>query len=435
MRRLAAVFGLAGLLGALVAGPVRADDYVSVRGVYYREPSTRVVQPIVEVERDSPSGIDVGAHFLIDAITSASASAGTGRDVIFTETRNEAGLMLRKRWSRSELSAGYRYSAESDYWSHSVGISGATRLWADTATLRLALGRNFDSMASRLRLPDCAVAPSTSCPLDVWFAGVSYTQVLSPRAILQANFDSAYLDGFQGNLYRTVPDGRFEVLPYPAGGLVGQGRRMRHAAAVRLGYYFPETATGVQLAYRYYWDWFPGTSATPYDPWNLRSHTGEARVFQEIAPNLELRVLYRVYWQPHGAAFWCDTIANRSCYLPTDPYLQQRSQARPRHHALSRSKALLARGGAAAVSVLPVVRGGQFRDRLRPLLPEHQLRRRSRAAGRLHDAILKRWRWTPRPEWRRGFPIGVRSPGCERPSSAAGRRSTPSGSCCWGRFF
>ena len=320
MRRLAAVFGLAGFLGALAAGPVRADDYVSVRGVYYREPSTRVVQPIVEVERDSPSGIDVGAHFLIDAITSASASAGTGRDVIFTETRNEAGLMLRKRWSRSEISAGYRYSAESDYWSHSVGISGATRLWADTATLRLALGRNFDSMASRLRLPDCAVAPSTSCPLDVWFAGVSYTQVLSPVAILQANFDSAYLEGFQGNLYRTIPDGRFEVLPYPAGGLVGQGRRMRHAAAVRLGYYFPETATGIQVAYRYYWDWFPGTSATPYDPWNLRSHTGEARVFQEIAPDLELRVLYRVYWQPHGAAFWCDTVANRSCYLPTDPY-------------------------------------------------------------------------------------------------------------------
>ena len=76
MRRLAAVFGLAGLLGAFVAGPVRADDYVSVRGVYYREPSTRVIQPMVEVERDSPSGIDVGAHFLVDAITSASLPPG-----------------------------------------------------------------------------------------------------------------------------------------------------------------------------------------------------------------------------------------------------------------------------------------------------------------------------------------------------------------------
>ena len=42
------------------------------------------------------------------------------------------------------------------------------------------------------------------------------------------------------------------------------------------------------------------------------------------------------------------------------PLLQQRSKAGRGHHALSRSEALLARGGAAAVSILPVVRGRQF---------------------------------------------------------------------------
>ena len=80
----------------------RADDYVSVRGAYYREASTRVIQPMVEVIRESPSGLDVGAHFLVDAITSASIAAGTSVDNVFTEVRDEVGLRVRKRWQRSD---------------------------------------------------------------------------------------------------------------------------------------------------------------------------------------------------------------------------------------------------------------------------------------------------------------------------------------------
>lgn len=320
MRPVAGVLALAGTVGAVGVGEVHADDYVAVRGVYYREASTRVIQPVVEVERDSPSGVDVGAHFLVDAITSASASAGTGRDVVFTETRNEAGLSLRKRWSRSDISIGYKYSAESDYWSHGIGLAGTARVWGDTGTLRLALGGSFDSMASRLRLPDCAVRPSTTCSLDVWFAGLSYTQVFSPVLVVQANLETAYLDGFQGNLYRTVPGGNYEVLPYPAGGLIGDGRRLRYAGAVRAGYVFPGTGTGLQLNYRLYWDSFPGTPKTPYDPWGLVAHTVEGRVYQQLGPDVEVRLLYRFYWQPDGAAFWCDTVANRSCYGSGDPY-------------------------------------------------------------------------------------------------------------------
>src|SRR5262249_10562333 len=106
-----------------------ADDYVIVRGAYYREPSTRVIQPMVELHRDSPSGVDVTAHFLVDAITSASIAAGTSVDNIFTEIRDEAGLGVRKRWERSDATLIYKYSAESDYWSHAIGASFGQRLW------------------------------------------------------------------------------------------------------------------------------------------------------------------------------------------------------------------------------------------------------------------------------------------------------------------
>ena len=36
-------------------GMARADDYVVVRGAYYREASTRVIQPMVELQRESPT--------------------------------------------------------------------------------------------------------------------------------------------------------------------------------------------------------------------------------------------------------------------------------------------------------------------------------------------------------------------------------------------
>ena len=175
---------------ASLAGVARADDYVTLRGAYYREPSTRVIQPTLEVERDDDSGVDVKAHFLVDSITSASVSAGTTTDSIFTETRNEAGLSVRKRWSRFEAGLGYKYSAESDYWSHSISGSVSGRFWGDTARVGLSLGHNFDQVASRFRTPYCATPPSNACPLDTTFVGLSYTQILSPVLLAQVSLES-----------------------------------------------------------------------------------------------------------------------------------------------------------------------------------------------------------------------------------------------------
>lgn len=330
----AAVSALALAIGSALAiggTTARAEDYVIVRGAYYREASTRVIQPMVELARDSETGIDVGAHFLVDAITSASIAAGTATDAVFTETRNEAGINLGKRWSRFAVRGGYRYSAESDYWSHSVGLSGVARLWADTATVRLSLGASFDSMTARGRAPECSVLPETSCDLQVWFGSVGYTQVLSPVLIAQASYDIAYLDGFQGNVYRGVPGLGFERLPYQAGGMLRDGRRLRNAISPRIAYYVPTSGTGVQFHYRYYWDVFPGTYATPSDPWNLRAHMFEARIYQEVGPYLEVRLLYRHYVQDRGAAFWCDTVASSSCYPATSPYFSSDPKLGPVH--------------------------------------------------------------------------------------------------------
>jgi hypothetical protein len=168
----------------------------------------------------------------------------------------------------------------------------------------LSAGLSLDSMSSRGRTPTCAHPPSTSCTLDSYFGGLSYTQVLSPVALAQVSAEMAYLDGFQGNLYRLVPNFGYEVPP---------DRRLRTAAGAWLAYYFPSSATGLQLRYRYYRDFFPGSSMVAYDPWDLRAHTIEGRVYQKLTRDLEVRVLYRHHVQSR-AAFWCDVVSNLDCY-------------------------------------------------------------------------------------------------------------------------
>ncbi len=306
------------ILVVLAAPCARAEDYVTVRGAYYREPSTRVIQPIVEVERDSPSGWDVKAHFLVDSITSASVSAGTAADAVFTETRNEASLTVRKRWSRSELIGSYRYSAESDYWSHAMGLTGVHRFWGDTARIAASVGLSLDSQSSRFRTPACATPPSHSCPLDTYYFGLSYTQILSPVMLAQVEAETEDLHGFQGNLYRSVPNFGYERVP---------DRRLRSALAARIAYYVPEAQLALRLHYRYYFDVFPGTvpDGGP-DPWRIHSQMLEARVYRPVTRDLTVRLLFRQYWQL-PANFWCDALAMPACYPPgtvyytTDPKL------------------------------------------------------------------------------------------------------------------
>src|SRR5262245_21483757 len=226
---------------AVALAPARtwADDYVIVRGATHREASTLAHQPMVELHRHSPSGFYVSAHFLVDAITSASIAAGTSVDNVFTEIRDEAGLRLRRRWERSDVTLAYKYSAESDYWSHGVGASYGQRLWDNTAALRLSVGASYDTMRANSQMqPNCRQGPgATSCWLKSWFAGLSYSQVLSPVAIAQISYEAAFLNGYQGNLYRTVPslNNQIEYLP---------PHRMRNAITPRIAYYIPATATG-----------------------------------------------------------------------------------------------------------------------------------------------------------------------------------------------
>jgi hypothetical protein len=297
-------------ISALAAGAAHAENLVTVRGQYYREPSTRVVQPVVEVAKDLPGGSDVRAHYLLDAITSASAASGPTGDNIFTEYRSEAGLSGGVTVDRMQFRLGYRYSAESDYWSHTLFGSALARLWGDSANLALLLGAGSDRVGKRALVGatnSCTPSVNRTCPLRTLFAGLWYSQILSPTFLAQLGYEAAYMSGYLSHPYR------LEKLP---------DQRVRNAVAARAAQYFPTTATGLQLLYRFYFDFYPGDDPNwEGDPWGIRSHTFEGRVFQGIGRDVELRLTGRYYLQ--GAInIFCDPgdVGVRPGCSPTGAY-------------------------------------------------------------------------------------------------------------------
>ena len=90
-----------------------------MRGAYYKEKSTRVVQPMIDADLDVGDAGQLKGHTLVDAIASASAASGASGDA-FTERRVEGGLSY-MRHSISDT------AEHGDYTGGARIISDATR--------------------------------------------------------------------------------------------------------------------------------------------------------------------------------------------------------------------------------------------------------------------------------------------------------------------
>jgi hypothetical protein len=327
-------------LALLPASPGRGEDRVSVHGAYFREASTRVVQPMIQIAKDLPYGLDVGAHFLVDAITSASVAAGGGADSLFTELRKEAGVVVGKTWDRTRISLSYRQSREPDYISHTAGAQWTQGVWDNSGTFNLRLAAGHDT-----------IGPMLDQQMSFYFGGLSYTQALSPTWLAQLGYEASFLDGYQGNPYISVPNVGHEKPP---------DKRLRHALAARVAKYLPRSRTGLQLAYRFYID---QTTASGINPWDLTAHTIEARVFQELPAGLELRFSYRYHTQGK-AAFWCLTDPSRGgsteCYGMFPRYASVDDKLGPLHTQTPQVKLIWEARGLGGVPVLEWLAQGAF---------------------------------------------------------------------------
>jgi hypothetical protein len=290
--QLAIALGVAAVVAA--AAPARGDGSLAVRGVYYKERATRVVQPMLDAMFDAGvHGVATG-HFLVDAITSASASSGASDSAPFTEKRYEGGLGYAHQIGSLTVAIDGKYSTESDYRSIYGGLRMQLELGQKNTVLGLGGGISADTVsaaaaqgpAPMVTLRCDAQKTASSCPLDVYGGYASVSQIVSQNAVIGVSADVSTLRGFQSNPYRQAIVGDSLVAErHPT-------ERTREAIAASARYYVAPTGTTLIGAYRYY-----------RDNWQVHAHTPELRVIQEVGRSVDAAVRYRYYTQD-GAYFF-----------------------------------------------------------------------------------------------------------------------------------
>jgi len=269
----------AAVLGVAVAdaAPARADGTLSLRGAWYKEKATRVIQPMLDATFEVGEDGEAAAHALIDAITSASSAAGALGEP-FDERRWEVGGGYRHTFERLRLGGAARLSYEPDYTSIFV-LGNAELILADqTTTIGLGGGIGHDTVGKSG--PTAPNMRPTIGTLTTALGTLSVTQVMTQNRVAGVTYDLIYLDGFQENPYRTAITSEGLVLErHP-------DTRLRHAIAGTVRQFVPATTTTVFATYRFY-----------ADDWGLAAHTPELRLIQEAGDGVDVTLRYRFHWQ------------------------------------------------------------------------------------------------------------------------------------------
>lgn len=294
----------------------RADGQLAMRGVYYKERSTRVEQPMIDGLFDAGDDLTVDGHFLVDAITSASTASGASAKP-FTEKRYELGLGLVRaidgdavpalHGDAFRVGAHVRGSTEPDYTSLFAGVRVEGDFAKKNFTVSLGGGAGRDHVTNAGAQGDFVTPISER--LVTAMVSASATQVLGENAIASVTYDLSRQSGYLENPYRTVITGD---------GLVPErvpDARLRHAVAGIVRLYVPQTETVVIGGYRYY-----------RDDWGVTAHTPEVRVVQAAGDDLEVGVGLRYHRQ--GAASFYEPVYPTSNpvmepWLTDDPKLSK----------------------------------------------------------------------------------------------------------------
>lgn len=292
---------------AAAVAPARGDGTLAVRGVYYKERATRVMQPMLDGMFDAGLHGVVTAHFLVDAITSASASSGADNSQPFTERRYEGGGGYTHDFGWFKLGGDAKYSRESDYISWYGGVHGQVELNQKNTVLGLGGGISADTITAAAAqgpfMPslrcDAANSAAQQCALDIYGAYGSVSQIVGKDLVVGGSVDVSLLRGYQSNPYRQAIVGE-SLIPerHPT-------ERNRQAFAAWARYYLASTGTTLIGAYRYY-----------RDDWKVHAHTPEIRVVQETSRFIDTAIRFRYYTQD-GAYFF------RERYPPDDAAMTQ----------------------------------------------------------------------------------------------------------------
>jgi len=260
----------------------------------------------------------VTGHFLVDAITSASQSAGAVNAAPFTENRVEGGAgythLIDDVFDGLRVGGNARYSTESDYRSIFVGARAEADLAQKNTTIGVGGGYGRDTITGgaqgglgQIMLACEPGAPERpECKLKTYSFFASASQILSREAIVAVTYDVAALRGYQSNPYRSAIVGmNTEREQHPT-------ERTRQAFAISGRYYITRTETTVIGAYRFYRDNWLRRDAV-----GAGAHTPELRVVQQVGDTVDASLGYRFHTQL-SASFYKERYAATQMYISDD---------------------------------------------------------------------------------------------------------------------
>ena len=298
---------LAGVFGTAEAVEPPRDE-TAVGYNLYSGGGLTVQGPAMIVKKELLNRMSVTAGARVDLISSASVDVVTQASP-YKERRTEYTLGADALHDDVLTGINYIQSRESDYTSDTFSVRMSHDLFDKNTTLSLHVSHSWDKVGKN------------NDPSFGWkdfnrtIYGGGVTQSVTPRWLIQLNYEATADSGFINSPYRSV---------YTLGGGMAPenypNARTGQAWVLRTGYGFASTATdelsagqrsSLQLDYRYYQDTF-----------DVRSHTGKALFQRYVGASWLLGAFYR-YDRQSAASFYGDQLPASQLYKARDRELSQ----------------------------------------------------------------------------------------------------------------
>ena len=206
------------------AGDTRVEPLARV-GVYQDSDHTTILTATSAVNGTVSDRVQVGAHYLVDAVSSASVDVVTQATGRFRDTRHDVAGNVGYKDERRAIAAVYSYSTENDWKSHNAALAASQDLAQHNVTLGLSLGIQQNAIT---RSHSIGFSEHLRAYLGNAFVGLT----LTPRDLLQLSIAVSYYDGFQSSPYRyVIVAGQAYLESYPE-------QRWREAVVLRHHHYF-----------------------------------------------------------------------------------------------------------------------------------------------------------------------------------------------------
>ncbi len=237
--------------------------------------------PSLLVRKNFKETVSVSGNYYVDNISSASIDVITSGASEYSEERTEYSLAGDYLYGKNLLSAGITYSDESDYQASTYSLGVSQDFFGDLTTISFgySLGQDEVSQNGNAEFEE---------DLDRHSFRIGLNQVLTPKLVLNANYELITDEGYLNNPYRSyryLSDPLDPSAGYQFAQEVYPNTRTSDAASMQMRYRLPWSAALGGL-YRFF-----------TDDWGIDAHTAQISYTHSLYEHWTFDLLYRWYSQ------------------------------------------------------------------------------------------------------------------------------------------